>query len=404
MKKLITIVLLLIFGVAKGQDLLENYQKEALENNPALQAQYKAFEAAMERTSQVNALPDPTLSIGYFISPVETRVGPQRARLSLTQMFPWFGSLKAQGDVAALEAQAKYEVFVDAQNKIKFEVARAYYSLQQVAELQKVVKANIAFVTTIKDLARVQYENGTTSLSDVLRIDLLLSQLNTEKTLLIEKENPLASAFNTLLNREQTQKVEVDSLVIAVAEVAVQDDWQNHPLLKELELKTQATDMRTTAIAKSALPKFGLGLDYVFVDERSDMVIDDNGKDVIMPMVSFTLPIFQKKYKAAKREQSLMKESYEMQTQATVNNLTTQYDQIAYAIEKAQTELELYTQLEEQTQQINRLMLSAYSNAGTNLEGLLQVQLQLLQYQKMSIQSAVELNTQLANATYIMAK
>ena len=65
---------------------LEDYQQIAAEQNPGLQAKYKAFEATMERIPQASSLQDPTLSFGYFISPVETRVGPQRARFSLTQM------------------------------------------------------------------------------------------------------------------------------------------------------------------------------------------------------------------------------------------------------------------------------------------------------------------------------
>jgi hypothetical protein len=40
---------------------LEEYQKFAAENNPGLQAKYKIFEAAMQKTAQVNTLPDPTL-------------------------------------------------------------------------------------------------------------------------------------------------------------------------------------------------------------------------------------------------------------------------------------------------------------------------------------------------------
>jgi hypothetical protein len=114
MKVVVNIIILVLLGSVLGYaQTLDDYFKIAAESNPGLQAKYSAFEAAMQRVEQVNTLPDPNFSFGYFISPVETRVGPQRARFSLTQMFPWFGTLKKQGNAAALMAEAKYQSFLD---------------------------------------------------------------------------------------------------------------------------------------------------------------------------------------------------------------------------------------------------------------------------------------------------
>ena len=95
MRKLIIISLLFFAYNVEGQSI-NDYYTIAAENNPELKAKYKEFEAAMQKIPQVSSLPDPNLSMGYFISPVETRLGPQNMRFSLTQMFPWFGTLKAQ--------------------------------------------------------------------------------------------------------------------------------------------------------------------------------------------------------------------------------------------------------------------------------------------------------------------
>ena len=90
------ILLIVFFGsISLHAQTLDDYFKIASENNPELQKKYKDFEMAMKKIPQVSSLPDPNLSIGVFISPVETRVGPQIAKVSLSQMFPWFGTLKA---------------------------------------------------------------------------------------------------------------------------------------------------------------------------------------------------------------------------------------------------------------------------------------------------------------------
>ena len=84
---------------------LESYLEYAATNNPGLKAKYAEFEASMQRIEQVNTLNNPTFSFGYFISPVETRVGPQRMKFSLSQMFPWFGTLDAKEDIASKLAE-----------------------------------------------------------------------------------------------------------------------------------------------------------------------------------------------------------------------------------------------------------------------------------------------------------
>ena len=96
MRLLLTICCWLVPTFLLAQEPLDVYLKEAAQNNPGLKARYFAYQAALEKVPQVGALPDPQVSFGYFISPVETRVGPQRMRISAMQMFPWLGTLDSQ--------------------------------------------------------------------------------------------------------------------------------------------------------------------------------------------------------------------------------------------------------------------------------------------------------------------
>ena len=55
------------------------------------------------------------LMYGYFLRSVETRVGPQRHRLGISQSFPYPGTLKAAGEVNLKQIeiqQKKYEQFL----------------------------------------------------------------------------------------------------------------------------------------------------------------------------------------------------------------------------------------------------------------------------------------------------
>ena len=152
MKNVFTMILVFI-SIGSYSQTLEEYFKIAAENNPGLLSQYKEFEAALQKVPQVSTLPDPSLSVSAFGQMVETRVGPQKARFSLSQMFPWFGTLKTQGDAAALMAEAKYQSFLDARNKLYFEVSAAYYPLYELQEWIKIEERNIAILESYKTIS-----------------------------------------------------------------------------------------------------------------------------------------------------------------------------------------------------------------------------------------------------------
>ena len=90
-----TISVISLFNVCpvRAASPLDEYLVQAAENNPGLKAKFAAYQAALEQVPQIGSLPDPQVMFGYFIRPMETRVGPQRARISASQMFPWFGTL-----------------------------------------------------------------------------------------------------------------------------------------------------------------------------------------------------------------------------------------------------------------------------------------------------------------------
>jgi cobalt-zinc-cadmium efflux system outer membrane protein len=175
MKLFAFILFILCAKGATGQNLPAYFEIIA-ENNPGLQSKYKEFESALQRTAQVTSLPEPTLSVGYFISPVETRVGPQRARFSLTQMFPWFGTLELQGEMATLMAEAKFQNFLDYRNQLYYKSSMIYFPLLELEELLKIGKENIRILESYKIISNVKFQNGKVGMVDVLRVDIMLKK------------------------------------------------------------------------------------------------------------------------------------------------------------------------------------------------------------------------------------
>ncbi|MGB3467116.1 MAG: TolC family protein [Cyclobacteriaceae bacterium] len=409
MRKNIILLLTILacgFYELKAQSL-EDYFKLAAENNPGLQARYKDFEAALQKIPQASTLPDPTFSFGYFISPVETRVGPQRARFSLTQMFPWFGTLRSKGDAAALLADAKYEAFLDARNQLYYQVAASYYPLYELERWTVLEQENIEILESYKTISTKQFENGNGAMVDVLRVDIMLKDAATNLQILKEKRKPLLVVFNALLNRNENEEAAInDTLAIET----LLDDYRrdslllDNPILKQIELKLKASEEMERVAIKQGLPKFGVGLDYAIVGNRSGVELPDNGQDILMPMVSMSIPIFRKKYNAAIKEAQLSQESYQLQREDYTNRLIANYESTAFELDRERQLIELYDQQIEESQQALNLLYTAYSNSGKEFEEVLRMQQQLLKYEKMKATAITNYHTALAKLDYITAK
>lgn len=404
MRKILIISILFMAYNVVGQSI-NDYYTIAAENNPELKAKYKEFEAAMQKIPQVSSLPDPNLSMGYFISPVETRLGPQNMRFSLTQMFPWFGTLKAQKNAATLMAESKYQAFLNAKNQLYSQVSTAYYPLYELLKLKDIEQENIKILESYKNIANAKFENGKGSLVDVLRVDIMIKDAQTNLDILTKKEPALTSWLNSILNRKYNEKI-VISKDLQIMELPMEyrkDSITTNPILQELELKKQASEVAIEVARKQGLPKLDLGLDYVLVGKGMNN-FPDSGKDIIMPMVSVSLPIFRKKYNAATNEAKLMQESYAFQKEAYENKLNGTYYKLVFELEKERDLLKLYEgQVITLSKSLN-LLFAYYSNANKDFEEVLRMQQELLKYQKMQLSSTSTFYIKLAELDYLTAK
>ena len=394
-KYIVNIIFLALLVVTTVQaQTLDDYFKEAAENNPGLQSKYKEFEATLQKVHQVNSLPDPTVSFSYLLP----KMMSQRASISLMQMFPWFGTLSAQGNAAALKAEAKYQTFLDAKNKLYYEVSAAYYPLYELNRMREIEQKNIDILESYKSIANSKFKNGLAPMVDVLRVDIMLKEAVTNLSILTIKEKTLKTTFNKLLNRDVAEEV---SIITTLANESLQDSFRrdsiatNNPLLNALDLKIKASEASEIAAQKNGLPKLGVGLDYAIME---------GGKNIVMPMVSVSIPIYRKKYKAAAKEAQLMQESYTLQKMEVANSLNANYEMTWFEIQQQKELMSLYERQTQEGNQSLRLLFSAYSNTGKDFEEVLRMQQQLLQYEKMKATAEVRYNIALAKLNYITAK
>ena len=406
MRSILIISMLFACLIAQGQSL-DDYIRIAVENNPGLQSKHKEFESALQKIPQVKTLPDPTLSVSALGQMTQTRVGQQMAIFSLSQMFPWFGTLREQGNASALLAEAKYQEFLDARNQLYYKVSAAYYPLYELNEWIDIEKENVQILESYKALANVKFKNGVGAMVDVLRVDIMLKEATTNLSILDQRKRPLETRFNTLLNRNERELIIITD-TLGLPQIA--NDYRrdsllmDNPMLSELDLKIRASEASERVAVKQGMPKLGVGFQYIVVAPRTDADVPQNGQDAYMPMFTMSLPIFRAKYRASQKEAQLMQESFSLKKQDVSNRLISSYEMNLFELQKQSDLIHLYDEQILESQQSLNLLFTAYGNSGKEFEEVLRMQQQLLQYRKMKASALTELHVLLSEIDYITAK
>ena len=399
----ISIVFLCISANSQS-DSLSGYLEIAARNNPTVLQRYYEYEAALQKVPQVGSLPDPSLSIGVFLSPMELVAGNQVADLRLMQMFPWFGVIKYAKDEMSLMAKAKYESFRDAKLQVFYAVQRTWYELHKIKQNIRISEKNIEILRTIERLSTVGFkaaQTGNSGLSDVYRIQIEIGDLQNNIDLLKNQWNSTAALFNSYLNRLPVSPVSLPDTLIAdslsLSLTAISDSaLVNNPMLGMLQYEQQSLEARKQMVTRMSYPMLGAGLNYSII-RKSDMSTSSmNGNDMIMPMVTATLPIYRKKYKALQDEADLLKSATSQNYKATANQLQTEYYQAMQLYLDAQRRIKLYAEQYELASKTFDIMLKSYTSSSVDLTDLLRVRQQTLDFEYKQLEAVADFNISIA--------
>ncbi len=374
----------------------------ALEANPELRALELEYQADLQKAPQVSQLPNPQIGIGGFVLPVETRLGPQRARLSASQGFPWFGTLRAREDLMTKQAQARFEQIASRQLEVYYQIKAAYFTLYQIEKTQAIIQRNMPLLQSLKQLAEAKVKVGATTLADVLRVDLKIQALTQELLILeTQKRKPLAT-LNQLLYRPLDTSVRIaDSL--GFAELLFKKDTllthihANHPMIRMFSIQQAAAHQAIAVNKLEGKPSFGLGVDYLMVERRIDADPVHNGRDIIQLNATLSIPLYREKFTAKTREETFRIAALENRKNE-VESLFLSMIEKAYAdSESAALTKDLYTQQIQTTKAAIHMLETNYSTQHSGFDELLQLEGDLISYDLKILRAIVQ--SQLARAS-----
>ena len=453
-----------VSGYGQQSDSLQFYLEIATKNNPTILQKFAEYKAALQKVPQVGSLPDPELSAGIFLSPMELVGGNQLADLRLMQMFPWFGVLKAAKDEMSLMAKAKFEQFRDASLQVRFEIQLSWHELYRLQKTIEISNRNLEILHTLERLTLVKYRtaysgntgsvsggtmqsggpvspttsngmnamggnqgsgagsaitsnpqppamqgsSGGSGLADLYRIQMEIGELENNISLLKDQQTTQIARFNSLLNRPSLSLVmlpeTMKNSVLNIPILAGSDSMlSNNPMLGMLKYEQMSLDARKQMVTKMGYPMVGLGLNYSLINKNLMSTAAMNGKDMIMPMVTVTLPIYRKKYTAMQVEADLLKEAATQGIKSAANSLQTDYFEAIQNYQDAQRRMELYKNQYQLASQSLNILLKSFSSSGSGLTDLLRVRQQTLDYELKQVDAVVDFNKAIAGLHRLMA-
>ncbi|KAA3599372.1 MAG: TolC family protein [Calditrichaeota bacterium] len=382
---LILLIPLNLFGQEISQNsTLQELLEFSAENNPSLKAKFHSWKASLERVPQVGSLPDPTLSFSYFVKEVETKVGPQKAKLSLSQKFPFFGKLDLAEKVVLKEAESLKQELDWEKVKLFFEVKKAYFELYFSQIQIKISQENLLLLEDILTVTKSKYENNKTSFANLIQTEIQIEKLKDRIKTLNQLLKVRQANLNFLLNRSSNAILPEVKLVfenLTLNKELLKTEILQNPNIKSLEFLVEKEKAKTKLSEKDFYPNFTFGIDYAFTESGTTQLKDD-GKDPLMLMFGISVPIWREKYSAKVRESKFRQNSVEQKKQNQLNKFEFETESLFFEIEDSERKITLYenTLIPKEKQNLE-VTKTAYQNGKLDFLNLIDAQKTLLEFE-----------------------
>ena len=146
----------------------------------------------------------------------------------------------------------------------------------------------------------------------------------------------------------------------------------------------------------------GFGLDYLPVSDRPDMNFSDNGKDILMPMVSASIPIFNNKYDSRSKQNELKQLEINAQKENRLNVLVSAFARAISQRNQARIKYKTQEKNLKQADNAEEILIKNYETGTIDFNDVLDIQELQLKFQTNQIESVKMYYVQSAIINYLI--
>ena len=257
---------------------------------------------------------------------------------------------------------------------------------------------------------------ASSGMSDVLRIQLEITELDNNIESIQSEIRAEKARFNALLNRSADTNIEIPDSFEQIPFLfdgasAMDRIADQNPMLGMINEEGLAYKAKAEMDKKMSYPMFGIGLQYMLMNKsltpqagpmNTDMgtgstMSSMNGKDMIMPMLSVTIPIYRSKYKAQQRESKFWWQASREKYTNTLNTLQAELYKTKHQLDDASRKIALFKKQTNLAQTTYNLVVQEFISGKSDLTNVIQVQRQLLDYQLKGAEAVASYNTMVAS-------
>lgn len=386
-RKAVLILCSLFFVLSSQSQELETLINEALANSPEIQKFDLKYKIASEKVNEVNSLPNTEFNLGVMAVKPEMDMPMERFRVSVMQMLPWFGTITARENYVTSMADAQYIDITIAKRKLALSVAQFYYQLYEISAKQKVLDKNISLLQSYEQLALTSVEVGKASAVDVLRLQIRQNELLQEKDVLIQQYKGIQAALNSAMNRDYNKEV----FVVSSLEIPENDNFFSfdslsvNPELLKYDKLYQSVEQSELLNQKESAAMIGIGVEYI--NQDNSPMITSSYKDMVMPMLSVSIPIFNKKYRSQSKQNEFRKLEIQSQKEHRLNTLEAE---LSKAISnRNQSRIKFITQQKnlKQAKDAETILIKRYETGTIDFNAILDIQELQLKFEMNQVES-----------------
>ena len=400
--KAVLMLCTLTFALSVQSQDLQSIIEEALANNPEIQKFDYQYQIASEQINEANSLPNTEFNLGVMAIMPEMDMPMELFRASVMQMLPWFGTITARENYASSMADAQYVEVTIAKRKLALSVSQLYYLLYEIRAKEIILDKNIGLLESYERLALNSVEVGKASAVDVLRLQMRQNELIQEKEILVQQNKGIQAAMNSLMNRSYDNEVSVASLL----EIPEDDNFQGYealslnPELLKYDKLYESVEQSEVLNQKESRPMVGFGVEYIKQDNSP--MITSSYKDMVMPMVSVSIPIFNKKFRSQTRQNELRKQEIQSEKDERLNMLSSE---LSKAIsQRNQARIKYNTQVKnlKQAEDAEDILIKNYETGTIDFRDVLDIQELQLKFQMGQIETTQLYYLQSAQINYLI--
>lgn len=273
----------------------------ALGSHPRVEAAFHRWHAAAQSISAATTLPSPTVDFGVFVQSIETRTGPQIARVGVRQALPWPSGLVAERDAARAGAEAAGARFEATVLDVALAVEDAHWRLWAVRTMRSIHTDHHQLVMGLSTTVRGRVEVGAANLAHLQQVDLAHSRLSDDIARMDEAEAAAVAGLRAAVGQWSDDPLgtpegpggpwlpDEEPMLLEAAATA-------HPRLEAARHQVAGADARVQSARAARRPGFVVGADWILIAPGDPVHTDpeESGRDALSVGLGVQVPLWQR--------------------------------------------------------------------------------------------------------------